>query len=95
METQKEIKSKIRGADTLSKKNGIYTIRQGFYYKMERSEEKLKKNILEVYPNAEIIDSGEHWAAFRGGQTIASGSHFWVKFKLIDANCEENVGGKR
>ena len=95
METQKQIKEKIQGVDTILKKNDVYTIRQGFFYRMERSEEKLMANVLSVYPNAELIDSGEHYAAFRGGQTIAKGSHFWVKFKLNDVVEKKGDGGSQ
>jgi hypothetical protein len=31
-----------------------------------------------------IIDSGEQWKPFRGGDTLKQGSHWWVKFSIIE-----------
>lgn len=70
------------GADSISKKDGVITIRRGYFYRMNNSEQKIAEKVKVLFPNAEILDMGDHYASFRGGQSVAQGSHFWVKFKL-------------
>ena len=74
-----EIK-KIIGANTISKKNGVYTARWGFFYRMDRSPETQANKVMDKYPNATIVDKGEIYKPFRGGSSIANSSHFFVKF---------------
>ncbi len=74
-----EIK-KIIGANTISKKNGVYTARWGFFYKMGRSPETQANKVMDKYPNATIVDKEEIYKPFRGGSSIANSSHFFVKF---------------
>lgn len=71
-------------ADTISKKGDVYTIRREFFYSHGGSSEGLANKVKKVFPNAVIVDHGEHWAAFRGGASVAQSSHWWVKFKLVD-----------
>ena len=68
--------------DTISKKNGIITVRHGYYYRHGKTAETYENRVKEKFPNATILDSGDHWAPFRGGQSVAQGSHFFVKFTL-------------
>ena len=80
----KEIKKFIGadGADTISRKDGVITVRKGFYYQMGKTSEDFKNKVLKAFPDAKIIDFGEHYAMFRGGASVAKGSHWYVKFKL-------------
>mgnify|MGYP001581753633 CR=1 FL=1 len=75
------IKSQL-GVDTISKKGDIITVRSEFYYKHGRSEQSIVNRIKHFFPNVEIIDSGEHWAPFKGGASVAQSSHWYVKFKI-------------
>lgn len=68
--------------DTVSRKDGVITVRKGFYYKMGKSSQDMVNKVKERLPNAEILDSGEHGAAFRGGASVAQGSHWYVKFRV-------------
>ena len=77
----KFIKHKI-GADTISRTGNIYTIRKGHFYTFGKTSKDWENNVLAAFPKAKIIDSGDRNAAFRGGQSIRSGSHFWVIFEL-------------
>ena len=75
------IKSQL-GVDTISKKGDIITVRAGFFYRHGRSEQNIIDRIKNFFPNATIIDSGEHWTPFRGGASVAQSSHWYVKFKI-------------
>lgn len=77
----KQVKEAIN-ADSYSKKGEVFTLRRGFFYKFEKTEENLVEDILEAIPTAKIIDSGEYYTAFRGGASIANQSHWWVKFSV-------------
>jgi hypothetical protein len=69
--------------DTLSKnKKGNYVIRQGFYYRNGRSQHIMEEKLKDKFPNVEVIDKGEKFVDFRGGDNIEQGSHFWVEFKI-------------
>lgn len=68
--------------DQLTLRSGIFTARWGYFYRHGRSASRYEDQIREVFPSAEIIDSGDHWAPFKGGASIHNSSHFYVKFKL-------------
>jgi hypothetical protein len=69
-------------ADTVSIRKGIVTIRMGFFFTHGFSEDRLVAKVKTSYPTATIIDSGEIWKPFRGGATVAQGSHWFVKFTI-------------
>lgn len=69
------------GHVTFSK--GLFTVHEGYFYRHGRSEEDLAHKVLEVLPEAKIIDSGDHYANFNGGASIRRSSHFWVKVRLV------------
>ena len=76
-----EIKEKIN-ADSYSRKGDVITVRVGYFYTFGRSVTNLINEVLKAYPNAKIIASGDHYANFRGGDTVAQGSHWFVKFTI-------------
>lgn len=82
---EKPTLEKLRGAgaDTLSRnKAGNYVARKSFFYTHGQTAEGFADKIKAVYPNAEIVDKGSQWKAFKGGASVAQGSHFWVEFKM-------------
>ena len=79
MVTLKEVKEKL-SFDTYSFRNGIFTVRQGFFYRMGKSIEDYRQKVLKAFPDAKIVDSGEVWKPFRGGSNTANSSHWFVKF---------------
>lgn len=81
MTTLKEIKKKI-SADTYSIKNGVVTLRWGFFYTMGVTAQHKENAVRKAFPQAVILDRGEVWKAFRGGASIANQSHWFVKFTL-------------
>lgn len=80
--TKKEMK-KVLGASMISKKrNGNYLARWSYFYRHDRSATKYAQQVKEAFPEATIIDSGDHWTEFKGGASVANQSHFYVEFKI-------------
>lgn len=77
-----EVKKLVPTFNTVSKRNGVYTARKSFYYRMGNDQYSLAKVIEESVPGAVVLDKGEQYKAFRGGDTVAQGSHWWVKFRI-------------
>jgi hypothetical protein len=83
MTTLKEVKEKLH-FDSYSVKNGVFTVRKEFFYRMGKDTEYYRQKVLEAFPNVKIVDSGEVWKAFRGGASVANSSHWFVKFTFED-----------
>ena len=85
--TNKEIRAILQdhfGTETgaVSLHKGIWTVREGYFYRHGRSAETLVKKVQGIFPQAHIIDQGDHWANFNGGASLKASSHFWVQFKI-------------
>lgn len=69
-------------ADTVGKSKGDIVARRSFFYKMGQSSQKFADRVnvaLEAAGVPErVVEHGTKEAGFRGGQTVAQGSHFWV-----------------
>jgi len=81
--------SEIIMADQVSKKrdgSGNFIFRKGYYYSHGGTSDKFVNNITQQCKdnnlNIEVVDSGDHWAAFNGGASIAKSSHWWVVAKV-------------
>jgi len=85
----KEIEDKCN-ADSISIRKGIYTVRRGYFYSSGGSAEKFAARVQAAFPNARILESGNHWTPFRGGAKLANSTHWFVKFTLEDKK-EETV----
>ena len=74
--------------EALTKYRGIYTYRVGFFYTHGCNHHMVRDSLISSLKKAginyRIIDSGEQWKAFRGGDTLKQGSHWWVKFSIIE-----------
>lgn len=79
MATINDVRNRL-SADTISKRNGVFTVRMGFFYSHGRTAENLVAAVKSALPTAVILDSGEVWKAFRGGASTANQSHWWVTF---------------
>lgn len=81
--TAQEVAHKI-GTKHISKSKGIFRYWQSYYWGFTRNADKLTARVKEVFPNAEIVDSGNHFHAFVGGAKsgTAKDSYLWVKFKI-------------
>jgi len=82
--TIKQIEELI-SADSISLRNGVFTARHGFYYRHGGSAESYAAQVIAAVPGAVLVDEGEHYAAFRGGASVANQSHWWVKFTVLVA----------
>jgi hypothetical protein len=81
--TTKQVREKLSGlVDSVSQKNGVFTVRRGFFYTHGGSAERLAAAVKAAFPDATVLDSGEKWTSFRGGATVANQSHWWVKFQV-------------
>lgn len=70
-------------ADTLGRSKGDIVARRGFFYKHGMTSEKFADLVNEALEKAgcveRVVEHGTKEAGFRGGQTVAQGSHFWVR----------------
>ena len=78
-----EIKERLN-VDTISKKEGVITVRRGYYYTMGKSAKDLELRVKAAYPKATILSSGDHYTRFSGGAPTHQQSHWWVKFTLME-----------
>lgn len=69
-------------ADSYSVKNGVFTVRRGFFISGGFSADAYAAKVLNAFPTATIVDKGEVWKPFRGGASVAQQSHWFVKFTL-------------
>jgi len=72
----------LLSSDSTSKRGDVYTVRKTYYYKHGYDAMQYASKVKSVFPDAIIIDYGDHWAPFRGGDSVERGSHWYVKFKL-------------
>ena len=79
--TIKQLKEVLM-ADSYSKRNGVFTVRKGFFYTHGRSAGDFMNEVTQALPNAIIKDFGEHRTSFRGGASVANSSHWFVKFTI-------------
>ncbi len=86
--TREQIAEHI-GGDEVTLYRGVYTVRRGYFYTHGHSADNLASDVLRAFPmSAKIRDSGDHWAAFRGGASLRASSHWWVKFTLDPRTAE-------
>jgi hypothetical protein len=71
-------------------KEGHVIVRKGFFYKHGQSHESHTAGVKAALNKAglkhDIVDSGEHYAAFRGGASVANQSHFYTHVKLHEGD---------
>lgn len=78
----------IVSADNITKRNGIFTIRKGFFYTMGGSADKFRDSVEAELINHDIrfetIEADEVYKAFKGGAPIVKQSHWYVKVRITD-----------
>lgn len=77
-------------ADGISKnKAGNFMFRKGYFYRHGDDPTKFAARVMAALHAAGIdhtfVDSGDHWAAFKGGSSLANSSHFYVEIKIDEA----------
>jgi hypothetical protein len=76
-----DIEDKLH-VSSVSKRAGVFTVRDGFFYRHGRNSGDLVQKVRDAFPTAKILDQGEVWKAFRGGASVANQSHWFVKFSI-------------
>jgi hypothetical protein len=71
-------------SDSIGKKaDGTIVVRRGYFYRNGMTSEKFAQIVQGVLARSNIDltvkEHGDHWAAFRGGASVANSSHFWVE----------------
>ena len=89
--TANKLKSKIF-CDKVSKLrdgSGEFIFRLGYFYTSGQTSDDfvaaIKKQLTDAGLKFTITDSGDHWAAFKGGAPIAKQSHWWVTAAVKEA----------
>ena len=81
-----EVKDKLQingvTVDLIRKNDDIYMIMKSFFYTLGFSASQYVEQVKKVFPDAEILDSGEIWLPFKGGALVSNQSHWFVEFKL-------------
>ena len=76
--TKKQIRNILRSTgsfDTVSQdKQGVWTVKRQFFYRLGNSPEKLAGKVLKVLPSARIVEMHEEWKQWPGR------SNFIVRF---------------
>jgi hypothetical protein len=75
--------------DTMAtNKRGNLILRWSFFYTMGCTAQRYVKAVTDELTrhgiSHTIVDSGEVWKDFRGGASVAQGSHFFVEVKIED-----------
>lgn len=69
-------------------KTGNIKFRKGFFYRMGLNSamyaEKISDDLTERGLHHEVVDKGEHYVSFKGGDSVAQGSHFYVVLKFLN-----------
>lgn len=87
MLTVKEVKEALsHSVDQVSRlRDGSIIVRKGYFYRQSQTCETFMLAVSEILKQAglsfEVKDYYDHWAPFKGGSSIAHGSHFAVIFK--------------
>lgn len=72
----------------LSKSKGVFTYRRGFFYTHgvtpSKVQESLETRLTAANLKFTMIENGEIWKPFRGGDPLAKSSHWFVKFTIED-----------
>ena len=82
----KEVKDLLFGTcDTVGRnKDGNIVIRRGYFYRNGMDSQKFAARVMEKLGDAvTLVECGDHWAPFRGGASVARGSHFYAVVKPV------------
>lgn len=74
----------IRVDTITSKKTGEIILRQGYFYRtvsLEAWVVGVKSTLSSLGVDFQVMDFGDKHAAFKGGQSVKAGSHFWMILK--------------
>jgi hypothetical protein len=74
------------GADLVEIRGNTVKAYKGYFYKFGKIDVDFVKDIEEELEKSGIkynfINSGDHWATFKGEAGVKRNSHFWAVFKI-------------
>lgn len=79
----------LEGVDTVGRnKAGNYVLRRGYYWGVTKDGSEFAESMAQKARaaglNVDIVDSGNHYVAFRGNATVKQGSHWWVELRVTE-----------
>jgi hypothetical protein len=83
--TVKQVKDALgtTGSKVSKLKNGNVMVRRGYFYRNGMDDVMFNNLVANALKKAgvpvNVVDFGDHWAAFSGGATLARSSHFYVE----------------
>lgn len=78
-----EALKKVGLRHVMFKRDGSIKTMSPYYYRGQGgTQESNKAKVLQAFPNAEIIDTGDNFTAFIGGAPVHKQSHIYVIFKV-------------
>ena len=82
-----QIREILSWHDQVSLSKGVWTVRTGFFYTHGVTSEKFEASIVKELEEfgilIRVLESGEVWKPFKGGASVASQSHWYVKFRVV------------
>lgn len=79
--TLREVRERVPG-DSHSLKNGVFTVRQEFFYTHKRTSQDYANDVKHAISHAHVIDHGTERKPFRAGGPVTKNSHWWVRFTV-------------
>ena len=83
------IKNAVHADQIGRNKDGNYVFRKGYFYRNGMDSDKWAQRVADQLAKAglkaTLIDSYDHWAAFRGGAGVKASSHFAAIFRIEDS----------
>jgi hypothetical protein len=68
-------------------RKGVFTFRQGYFYTFGKTSKiflnEVKKRLDDHGVKYKIIDSGNKFTSFKGGEPVSKQSHWWVKLEVL------------
>lgn len=79
---KKFISENLFADDIQDNKDGTFTVRKSFYYRMGGDAFQWGERVQNSLPMAEIMNVGEVDLPFKGGAPVRKQSHWWAKIKF-------------
>ena len=68
--------------------SGHFRFRDGYFYRPAGGEEayanRVSAYLTKAGFNHTIVETGDHWATFKGGASLAKSSHLWVDVSIVE-----------
>jgi hypothetical protein len=90
----KEARAKLAEKFKLSTySRGVFKVKKSYYWGFTKSGDELIPAVKAIFPDAEILQSGNHFHAFVGGAKSGSAqdSYWWLTFKVPSIEVKKPV----